>query len=59
MSTYVDPATALRLARFARAEQLREAARCREVREAYAADKPRIPTPRRRVLRVAWRTHPA
>ena len=69
MSSYIDPATALRIAHTARAVQLKDAERSRQAREARTAASggtPTRPTPpptttrtRRRRPLLGWRVRPA
>jgi hypothetical protein len=54
MSTYIDPATALRLARDARAQQLRAGEERRLLHPRRAADAAEVPSERRHLLRIAW-----
>ena len=55
MSTYIDPSTALTLAREARAEQIRQAERYHLARAARTHDDPPpSPRPRRRRRSLRW-----
>jgi hypothetical protein len=55
MSTYIDPSTALSLAREARAEEIRQAERYHLARAARMHDDPgETPRPRRRRRSLRW-----
>jgi hypothetical protein len=57
MSTYIDPSTAIRIARQARAEQIRQAEQYHQARTARGHGDPGGSPPPRRRWHFAWR-HP-
>jgi hypothetical protein len=54
MSTYIDPATALRIARASQADDIRLAQRRRLARSARRPAPPKPPAQRRPWFRVSW-----